>query len=67
MAAPVQRKGEKATGIIVVAGPSMRLTEKRMLEFGPELLRVAAELAAAGNASPLLNSANLGTWGNRLS
>ena len=66
MAAPVQRNGEKATGVIVVAGPSMRLTEKRMLEFGPELLRVAAELAAAGNASPLLKSANLGTWANRL-
>ena len=66
MAAPVQRKGEKATGVIVVAGPSMRLTEKRMLEFGPELLRVAAELAEAGSASPLLKSANLGTWGNRL-
>ena len=66
MAAPVQRRGEHATGVVVVAGPSMRLTEKRMLEFGPELLRVAAELAEAGSASPLLKSANLGTWGNRL-
>jgi DNA-binding IclR family transcriptional regulator len=66
MAAPVQRRGEHATGVVVIAGPSMRLTEKRMLEFGPELLRAAAELAHASGASPLLKSANLGTWGNRL-
>jgi DNA-binding IclR family transcriptional regulator len=65
MAAPVQRKGEQATGVVVIAGPSMRLTEERMLEFGPELLRAAGELTQAGSASPLLKSANLGTWGNR--
>jgi hypothetical protein len=35
-----------------------------MLEFEAELLRVAAELAYVGSASPLLKSANLGTWGN---
>jgi DNA-binding IclR family transcriptional regulator len=67
VAAPVRRKGEPATGVVVVAGPSMRLTEARLLEFGPELLRVAAELAQVGSASPLLKSANLGTWGNHLS
>ena len=66
MAAPVQRPGEKTTGVVVIAGPSLRLTQKRMLSFGPDLLRVAAELAQAGAASPLLKSANLGTWGNRL-
>lgn len=66
MAAPVQRRGESATGVVVVAGPSVRLTETRMQQFGPELLNVAAELAMAGAASPLLKSANLGTWGNRI-
>jgi IclR family transcriptional regulator, acetate operon repressor len=65
MAAPVQRKGEKATGVVVIAGPSLRLTEARMLSFGPELLSTAAEMALAGQASPLLNSANVGTWGNK--
>ncbi len=65
MAAPVQRKGEQATGVVVIAGPSMRLTESRMLAFGPELLGTAAEMALAGHASPLLKAANLGTWGNR--
>ena len=66
MAAPVRRKGEQTTGVIVIAGPSIRLTDKRMLQFGPDLLSIAGELALAGNASPLLKSANLGTWGNRI-
>ena len=65
MAAPVQRKGEQATGVVVIAGPSMRLTEARMLGFGPDLVSTAAEIALAGNASPLFQSANVGTWGNR--
>jgi DNA-binding IclR family transcriptional regulator len=66
MAAPVQRRGEPATGVVVVAGPSVRLTETRMLQFGPDLLATAAELAMTGHASPLLKSANLGTWGNHI-
>ncbi|MDW5442737.1 IclR family transcriptional regulator [Polaromonas sp. SM01] len=53
MAAPVQRKGEAAIGVITVAGPLVRLTEQRMLELGPELLAVASELASASSASPL--------------
>lgn len=65
IAAPVRRSGEPATGVVVIAGPSMRLTEARMLSFGPELLNIAAEIAMAGHASPLLKSANVGTWGNR--
>lgn len=65
MAAPIQCKGEQATGVLVIAGPSIRLTETRMQAFGPELLDTAAEMALAGHASPLLKSANVGTWGNR--
>jgi len=64
MAAPVRRAGEPATGVIVIAGPSARLTVKRMQGFGPALLAAADELAVMGNASPLLKSANVGTWGN---
>jgi len=66
MAAPVQRRGEPTTGVVVIAGPSVRWTETRMRSFGPELLNLAAELALAGHASPLLKSANVGTWGNRI-
>ena len=35
MAAPVQRAGEPATGVIVIAGPSPRLTLKRMQRVRP--------------------------------
>lgn len=64
MAAPVRRQGEPATGVVVVAGPSARLTLERMLQFAPDLVAAADELAVTGNASPLLKSANIGTWGN---
>jgi IclR family transcriptional regulator, acetate operon repressor len=64
MAAPVKRTDEPTTGVIVVAGPSSRLTLKRMLQVGPALLAAAQELAMTGHASPLLKSANVGTWGN---
>lgn len=64
MAAPIRRPGHQSTGILVVAGPSQRLTVKAMEKFGPALLRAASELAQAGDASPLLRSARVGTWGN---
>ncbi len=64
MAAPVARPREPATGVLVIAGPSSRLTLKRMQGFAPLLLAAANELAAAGSASPLLKAANVGTWGN---
>ncbi len=66
MAAPIQRSGEPATGAVVIAGPSVRLTLKRMQGFGRALRAAADELAIMGNASPLLKSANVGTWGNVL-
>jgi hypothetical protein len=66
MATPVQRQGERATGVAIVAGPSVRLTDARIRQFGPDLVSVASELALSGQASSLLKSANLGTWGNRI-
>lgn len=65
MAAPVRRKGEQTTGVVVIAGPSARLGAKRMAQFGPHLIAAADELAMTGHASPLLKAANVGTWGNR--
>ena len=65
MAAPVRRPGEPTTGIVLVAGPSARLTTQSITRFGPALLAAAAELAGASHASPLLKAANVGTWGNR--
>jgi DNA-binding IclR family transcriptional regulator len=56
MAAPVQRRDGLAIGVISIAGPISRLTERRMKELGPALLAAATELAATSNASPLFNS-----------
>lgn len=64
LAAPIQRAGMPAMGVIVIAGPSSRLTSKRMQEFGPALLAVAGELAATSDASALMKSSNAGTWGD---
>lgn len=65
MSAPVQRRGEGVTAAVVIAGPSLRFTEERMLACGADLLATTAELALIGNASPLLDSRERGTWGNR--
>ncbi len=56
MAAPVQRPGEAAIGVITVAGPLVRFTPKRMTSLGPQLLSIAKELASASAASPLFAS-----------
>lgn len=53
MAAPIQRPGEAAIGVITIAGPLIRLTEERMQELGPALVAVAGELALASTSSPI--------------
>jgi IclR family transcriptional regulator, acetate operon repressor len=64
MEAPV-RKGEgPTTGVLVIAGPSARLTLKRMQQLGLALVRTGGELSMSADASPLLKSATVGTWGN---
>lgn len=65
MSAPVQRRRGGVTAAVVIAGPSLRFTEERMLACGGDLLATAGELALLGNASPLLDSRDRGTWGNR--
>jgi len=55
MAAPIQRRGYPAMGVISIAGPLVRLDEKRMAQLGPTLMATAAELAAASHASPLFS------------
>ena len=59
MAAPVQLRGEAATGVVVIAGPSLRLTEQRLVEFGPALLHAAGELAMASVSSPLFTNTSV--------
>lgn len=55
MAAPVQLAGQAPMGIISIAGPTVRFTRERMLALGPDLLALAAQLAAASGASPFLS------------
>jgi IclR family acetate operon transcriptional repressor len=45
-------KTKEVTGAVVIAGPDIRLTEKRMLEISPLLLDAAHELSLATVASP---------------
>jgi DNA-binding IclR family transcriptional regulator len=53
MAAPV-RSGSGATiGVVTIAGPSVRLTEERMLALGPALLASAEDVALASGGSAL--------------
>jgi DNA-binding IclR family transcriptional regulator len=53
--APVQRGNRAAIGVLTVAGPLVRLTEKRMLELGPALMDAATKLALASASSPMFN------------
>ena len=53
MAVPVRRGSEAALGVITIAGPSVRLTQERMLAFAPQLQEAAQELAVASTASPI--------------
>jgi IclR family acetate operon transcriptional repressor len=53
IAAPVRHRDLATIGVISIAGPAIRLDEKRMMTLGPALLRAATELSAARHASPL--------------
>ena len=57
MSAPVRRRDGEAIGVVTIAGPLVRLTEKRMLELGPALIEAAADVATASRASDLVQEA----------
>lgn len=52
ISAPVRFAGQTAIGVLTIAGPTVRFTPERMQSLGPELVSVAAQLAAASGASP---------------
>lgn len=53
IAAPIRtREGRPVKGTVSVAGPHVRVTERRMHEIAPDLLAAAAELAATALGSP---------------
>ncbi|SDO06456.1 transcriptional regulator, IclR family [Rhodoferax sp. OV413] len=53
MAAPLRGNNNVVLGVITIAGPLVRLTEKRMEALGPNLLATADEVAHASAASAL--------------
>lgn len=60
VAAPVQRPGRAAIGVISIAGPRQRLTPERIQALAPALLAAAEALAAASSASGLFSKTPLG-------
>ncbi len=56
MSAPVRLRDGKTLGVVTIAGPIFRLTEERMLEIGPRLMAVAAEIAEASAISPMFRN-----------
>ncbi|KQV97213.1 IclR family transcriptional regulator [Rhizobacter sp. Root1221] len=60
VAAPVQRPGRAAIGVISIAGPRQRLTPERIQALAPALLAAAEALAAASSASCLFSKTPLG-------
>jgi IclR family transcriptional regulator, acetate operon repressor len=52
LSAPVRFAGQPAMGVLTIAGPTVRFTVERMQELAPELMSVAAQLAAVSGASP---------------
>ncbi len=66
MAAVVQPAGRAPIGAITIAGPTVRFTEERMRALGPELMEVAAQMAAASASSPFFQKTAQGGPPGRL-
>jgi DNA-binding IclR family transcriptional regulator len=60
VAAPVQRSGRPAIGVISIAGPRLRLTAARIQSLASALLAAAQELAATSSSSGLFSKPPLG-------
>jgi DNA-binding IclR family transcriptional regulator len=57
MSTPILANGNGAVGVLAMSGPSVRLTEAKMQQWAPELMRSAADIARASAASPLFRRA----------
>jgi IclR family transcriptional regulator, acetate operon repressor len=55
VSAPIRFAGQPAMGVLTIAGPTVRFTPERMEALAPELVSIAAQLAAASGASPFFN------------
>lgn len=58
IAVPVKHIGTGRTlGTLSIAGPSIRLTDEKMIALGPAMLETVENLSASAAASPMLNKA----------
>lgn len=57
LSVPVVVAGKGTVGIVVVSGPSVRLTDARIQAILPEVQQAAQEVALASGASPMFNRA----------
>lgn len=55
LAVPITVRSKGTIGVLVISGPSVRLTDARLHELLPDLQGAAAEVAAASGASPLFD------------
>ena len=55
MGAAVRLNGQPPIGVITIAGPTVRFTLEKMQALGPDLMSIAAQMAAASGASPFFN------------
>jgi len=53
MAAPIRTRTAGTVGVVTIAGPLVRLTERKMSDLGEALLQAADEIAGASGASTL--------------
>lgn len=53
--APVRLNGQAPMGVLTIAGPTVRFTQEKMRSLAPELISIAAQLAAASGASPFFS------------
>ena len=65
MAAPVRLGNRRPIGVITIAGPTVRFTEKRMHALAPELLSLCDQMAAASGTSPFFQGAHTGSGGRK--
>ena len=57
IAAPIRHpKTQEVSGIVVVAGPTVRFTELRMMALAPELLSAARELSLTANTTSYISA-----------
>jgi IclR family transcriptional regulator, acetate operon repressor len=61
MGAPVRLNGQAPMGVLTIAGPTVRFTQVKMCALAPELISIAAQLAAASGASPFFSKRSLPT------